>query len=167
MGMAPPAQSTGIQVGERAEFLRGQRPPGSYPDQAAPSPLAKAANQWLRANPHRLNLGRLGLILRHPDGSPASLPDLTATRQTLDLWQGLLDSRFTMDGHAVRVLTVCHPERDLLAVCIESPRLQNQRLGVQLAFPYGSDNWRNPSDRTKPNRHTTTLRIQGNQGRFE
>jgi hypothetical protein len=51
------------------------------------------ASHWLRANPHRLHLGQIGLRLSKADGSPAQLEDLAHTRQRLDLWNGQIDSR--------------------------------------------------------------------------
>ena len=57
-----------------------------------------AAADWLRANPHRLDLGRIGLRLTKSDGSAVAIEDLANTSQTLDLWTGLLDSRFELEG---------------------------------------------------------------------
>src|SRR5688572_17171549 len=53
---------------------------------------------WLRENPHRFNLGRVGLYLAKKDGTSAAFADLSATRQTLDLWRGEIASSFTFDG---------------------------------------------------------------------
>ena len=65
--------------------------------------------KWLRANPHRLHLGQIGLFLTHADGSPARTNDLTDIEQTLDLWDGMIVSRFKFDGQPVEVETVCDP----------------------------------------------------------
>lgn len=126
---------------------------GNYP--RGYSPVAT----WLRANPHRLNLGRIGFSLTKSDGTPANIEDLTNTSQTLDLWSGLLRSRFEIEGRPVKVMTVCHPERDLLAVRIESSLLQEGRLSVLLAFPYGKEDWRDAADWDHPDRHTTRHKI--------
>ena len=75
-----------------------------YADENVPVRWMKAVS-WLRANPHRIHLGRIGLLLRRRDGSSVTLGDLTATRQVLDLWSGRLESRFEIDGQAVRVET--------------------------------------------------------------
>ncbi|NLW56304.1 MAG: glycoside hydrolase family 65, partial [Firmicutes bacterium] len=93
---------------------------------------------WLRQNPHRLHLGRIGLAISRPEGAPATRFDLAAVRQTLDLWRGMLESRFTVDGELVHVRTCCHPTRDLLGVFINSPLFLQERLAVSFAFPYGS-----------------------------
>jgi hypothetical protein len=41
---------------------------------------------WLRQNPHRLHLGRIGLVLKSANGAEAAVADITAINQTLDLW---------------------------------------------------------------------------------
>jgi protein-glucosylgalactosylhydroxylysine glucosidase len=119
------------------------------------------AGLWLRGNPHRLHLGRIGLNLTTLDGTPARIEHLKDTVQTLDLWAGLLSSRFAFDGRSVRVQTVCHPTRDLLAVRIESPLLNEGRLSVSLAFPYGKADWRDAADWNHPDLHTTGYEIHG------
>lgn len=119
---------------------------------------AKAANAWLRANPHRMPLGRVGLRMRKADGTTAALTDLAQTAQTLDLWRGVLESRFVFDGQAVRVLTICHPDRDLLAVRVESPLVASGRLEVEVTFAYPAGDWRDMSDWQKPGKHTTTIK---------
>ena len=91
---------------------------------------------WLAGNPHRFNLGRIGLVLRRSDGSPADINDLEQTRQTLDLWTGTITSTFEIEGYPVQIRTVCHPQRDQIAVQIQSPLLRDGRLAVRIAFPY-------------------------------
>lgn len=117
------------------------------------------AASWLRANPHRLHLGQIGLRITKADGSLVGIDELTHTLQTLDLWTGLLMSRFETEGLPVKVQTVCYPERDLLAVRIESPLLRQERLLVSLAFPYGKADWGDAADWNHPQSHTTRRRI--------
>ncbi len=112
---------------------------------------------WLRQNPHRLNLGRIALLL---DGAPLVRQDLTGIDQRLDLWTGTLTSRFELQGRPVKVVTCCHPSRDLIAVSIESPLAASRRLAVELRFPYGSPAM-NASDWTAIEKHTTTLSESG------
>jgi hypothetical protein len=90
--------------------------------------------QWLRENPHRFSLGRLALRLSKA-GKPAEFTDLTATRQTLDLWTGRISSHFVFDGEPVEVETSVHPERDAVIVRLTSRLLTDGRLGVDLKFP--------------------------------
>lgn len=134
-----------------------------YAAGGAPSGGYSAAANWLRANPHRLDLGRIGLHIVKSDGSAATIGDLAETRQNLDLWAGLLSSRFKVQSEPVNVSTVCHPDRDLLAVRIESPLLESGRLSIRLKFPYGAADWGKAADWSLPDRHTTTCRIVDRQ----
>lgn len=115
---------------------------------------------WLRENPHRLHLGRIGLELHNAQGQTAQPQDLTAIEQRLDLWAGTLHSRFMFAGETVSVTTAVHPQRDLLAVSITSNLLKDARLAVRLAFPYGSSGM-SAADWTQPEKHTTTLTPTG------
>ena len=49
---------------------------------------------WLRENPHRLHLGRIGLRLLSAEQQEGAVSDLTDIEQRLDLWTGILTSRF-------------------------------------------------------------------------
>ena len=51
---------------------------------------------WLRENPHRKNLGRLGFKIERPE-------DVKGIHQTLDLWTGILHSDFEWQGKRVKV----------------------------------------------------------------
>ena len=94
--------------------------------------------QWLRANPHRLHLGQIGLVLKHADGSLAKTNDLKDIVQKLDLWNGEIVSRFKFDGELVEVHTVCDPKLDAIAVRVVSPLVKSGRLAIQIRFPYGT-----------------------------
>lgn len=98
---------------------------------------------WLRENPHRLHLGRVSFRLNQADISDQG--------QTLDLWTGIITSKFRVKATAVTVRTCCHPERDLLAVNIESAA----PIEVYFDFPYGSPKT-SAADWSKPETHKTT-----------
>ncbi len=109
---------------------------------------------WLRMNPHRLHLGRIGFILTRGDGSRAAPADLRDIRQTLDLWNGTIVSRFTLDGQMVEVETLCHPTRDALAVRVESALVASGRIRVEVQFPYGTGETIS-ADWSRPEAHST------------
>jgi hypothetical protein len=111
-------------------------------------------SNWLRANPHRLDLGQIGFLLTKADGTKAQTSDLTEIKQTLNLWNGVLVSHFKLEGQPVDVQTVCHPTRDLLAVRVVSPSLKRGRLAIQIHFPYGTGETITV-DWTKPEAHET------------
>jgi hypothetical protein len=69
----------------------------------------EALYQWLRENPHRMNLGRFSLKLSGEDGTEAGVHALQNVRQELDLWTGTITSSYELDGIPVVVETLCHP----------------------------------------------------------
>ena len=116
--------------------------------------------KWLRENPHRINLGRLRLLL---DGVPVRLDKLKAVRQQLDLWRGLIVSSYELENKKVLVETCCHPTRDMIAVRIKSELMTSGRLSIELAFPYGDPgvsggNWQ------KQESHDSKLQLSGLKG---
>lgn len=99
---------------------------------------ALAAN-WLRANPHRLHLGIIGLHILNSNGVEIELTDIDNPEQTLNLWTGKIESYFEVEGAPVRVETVAHQEKDLVSFRIHSPLIEAGRLKIKMKFPYGKD----------------------------
>ncbi len=116
----------------------------------------KELYDWMRQNPHRLNLAQIGLRLLKSDGIEAKANDISEIEQTLDLWKGIITSKFKFDGSIVFVTTCVHPSKDILAVKIESDLIAKKQLAVKFAFPYGSPNM-SASDWNSPNKHQTTI----------
>ncbi|WP_197289671.1 hypothetical protein [Saccharothrix sp. NRRL B-16348] len=125
---------------------------------------ATPGQRWLRANPHRLDLARIGLALgrRSPDPD-----DLGEPRQRLDLWTGTITSAFLLAGMPVRVTTCCHPDVDALAVRVASPGLAGGGLAVRIAFPYGSESWHDAADWESPDRHESALHVLADGARID
>jgi hypothetical protein len=96
---------------------------------------------WLRENPHRLHLGRIGFAIDKPE-------DVHFVQQTLDLWSGTLHSEFEWCGQKIAVETCCHPKEDMIAVRIQG------RIPVVFEFPFGSSAM-NAADWKHPEKHTT------------
>ena len=116
----------------------------------------KEASNWYRMNPHRLHLGIVGLEL----GDDVKTSDITDIAQTLDMWNGVINSHFTLKGNAFDVQTVCHPQMDMISASITSPA----RAGVKLHFPYPTGahaddacNW------DANNKHTTDIVFENAQ----
>ncbi len=110
--------------------------------------------RWLRANPHRLDLARIGLVLGDADGPGYRVPvpaELGACHQVLDPWTGLVESDVELAGRRLRVTTACHPEQDAVAVRIEA----EAGAAVRIAFPYGSQAWGNAADWARPADHVS------------
>lgn len=119
----------------------------------------RRADAWLRENPHRLDLGRIGFA--RADGRPIEVGDIADVDQRLDLWRGAITSRFTLDGVPVRVVTTCHPVEDVLAVRVESALLASGDLGVHLRFPYAVGDWHDPCAWDAEDRHASEIRESG------
>ncbi len=132
--------------------LNGRKVP--YAD--VPHNLQTPEIKWLRANPHRLHLGQIGFVLKHADGSPATTNDLTDISQHLDLWNGEIISHFKFDGEPVDVETVCSPNSDAIAVRVKSDLLKQNRLAIQIHFPYGTGDVKT-ADWNHPDSHETTF----------
>ncbi|GAA1123951.1 hypothetical protein [Arthrobacter flavus] len=112
---------------------------------------------WLRANPHRLDLGRLGFCQLSSEGRQAlAIEALQSPRQVLDLWHGVVASQFRYGTHQVKVDTACHPTLDLVAVSIRSSAFADG-LALSVAFPYGSSGWCNAADWNSAEAHSTVL----------
>ncbi|GAA4938906.1 hypothetical protein GCM10023224_20280 [Streptomonospora halophila] len=113
--------------------------------------------RWLRANPHRLDLARIGLVLADGGGhrAPRSA-ELAGCRQVLDLWTGVVASSFSAGDRSLRVRTACHPGEDTVAVRIEHTA-GPPGIGVRIAFPYGSQSWSAAADWSRPDAHTSDV----------
>ena len=111
---------------------------------------------WLRENPHRLHLGQISLCLTTGEKKEIQVADLSEIYQELDLWRGVLTSKFKLEGEPVTVRTAVHPRLDLLAVEIESSLINKGRLAVRFAFPYGSGTMP-AADWKQPGRHQTRV----------
>jgi len=100
------------------------------------TPQGKAAD-FLRQNPHRINLASVGMTIVKSDGSIAQLIDFKDISQQLNMWNGELTSRFTVDGAPVEVVSLIGQDDDnILGVRIKSPLLKEGRLGLKIRYPY-------------------------------
>ncbi len=118
-----------------------------------PSRLGTPASDWLRRNPRQQPLGQLSL--EWSDGKPIKPEELTDIEQTLDLWTGIITSKYKLRGVTVVVTTACATESDTLSVRIESDLVKQTKLRARLAFPRGHDpavkntpalDWTHPED---------------------
>ncbi len=123
--------------------------------------MTSAENQkemfdWLRQSPHRLHLGNVGLRILKSDTSEIQSADVADVEQKLDLWTGIITSRFKIEGKIVSVKTAVHPTLDLLAVSVESALIGEKLLAVRFAFPYGSPEM-NAAEWNKPESHESKI----------
>ncbi|MEI9866226.1 MAG: hypothetical protein WDN00_17060 [Limisphaerales bacterium] len=94
-----------------------------------PEPIA----DWEYNNPQPLNLGRIGFI--NQKGERLAASEVHMDSRHLELWTGILTSRFTYLGETVMVQTCVDPKTDTVAVHVQSVLLRDGRLMVMLDFP--------------------------------
>ena len=82
-------------------------------------------------------------------------PPLTGIRQELDLWTGVIDSRFLADEVPCTVRTCVDADRDRVAFAIRIAPEAAKRFSVQIAFPLGAPDITG-ADFTDTAHHTTT-----------
>lgn len=146
----------------RRQYYRGGVPVeigGKRIYMALPDETQPEISDWLAKNPHRFNLGRVGFRLLKADGSEASEDDLHDVSQHTDLWNGIVTSRFSLEGIPVEVCTAGHPDRDAVGVEVTSPLLRDGRLQLFLDFPYADDRYitEHVGNYDRPERHTSVL----------
>lgn len=94
------------------------------------------ATNYFRVNPHRLNLGTVGLRLTDSNGQTIPLESLTGINQELKLWDGVIESKYKADGNAVEVTSACMPNSDGIFARIKTPLLAKGQAAVRLSLPY-------------------------------
>ncbi|EPS35285.1 hypothetical protein H072_11365 [Dactylellina haptotyla CBS 200.50] len=98
-----------------------------------PNSAENDISTWMIQNPHKINLGRIGLSF---NGMNISEADLKDKKQVLDLWTGTITSSFTLSGETVVVTTVGHPEQDIVSFGIASKLLGTGALSTFIDYPY-------------------------------
>ena len=117
-----------------------------------------AATEYFRVNPHRLNLGVIGLDLKDASGAQVPLSALTDIRQDLKLYDGIIESSFKADGQPFDVITAALQEKDAVIYRIKSPLLKDGRASVSIRFPYPTGKHADDAaDWTKPERHISRI----------
>jgi len=123
------------------------------------------AVSWYRANPHRLHLGIIGMELTDNLGDKIAAEELKNLRQELKLWDGLIQSYFEINGLAVEVQTICHPQKDAMAVKIKSELISKGNLKLNFRFAYPTGNHSDDAcDWNSADKHITTIIEQTEQG---
>lgn len=89
---------------------------------------------WLRMNPHKFNLARIGLRFNGMEIKPENIEDI---KQELKLYDGYIESTYKLFGKCCTVKTACDSESDTVAISIQSELLK-EGLIIDVDFPYGS-----------------------------
>ena len=140
----------------------------SYTVQSKEPERAKKAVEYFRVNPHRLQLGNIGLEITKNDGSLATSTDIKNINQQLDVFTGIITSKFTVDNYPVTILTVCHQQQDVLAFKIESPLCGLNRIAIKVKFSYPNGQFKDVGNNfTKEDAHQSTLKTALNSATIQ
>ncbi|MCH5301668.1 MAG: glycoside hydrolase family 88 protein [Prevotella sp.] len=122
------------------------------------------ATQYFRVNPHRLNLGAIGLQLLSADGREIGLKELSGIRQELKLYDGIIESQFEAGGSPVNVTTAALQDRDAVLYRIKTPLLKDgsARVSIRLPYPTGK-HADDAADWSCPERHTSRIVASNDQ----
>jgi len=124
----------------------------------------RLATGHFRQNPHRVHLGLIGMEIIGQDGLPVKMKDIRQIDQELNSWEGTVVSSFLVEGKKVEVMTLCHPESDMVSVRIRSCLIRQGRIHIKFSFAYPSGghvddgcNWNSPE------KHLTLCSEKGNR----
>ncbi len=138
-----------------------------YPVIGFPYEDDNAASNWLNENPHHFHMGQVGFVLLKKDGKEAAIGDLKKINQKLNLWEGMIYSKFELEGYPVEVSTGINPIDNQLVVNVKSELAKLGRIKIRLRFPYASNHF-SGADWTSPAKHQTNLiRKSSSQGVFQ
>jgi hypothetical protein len=116
------------------------------------------AVDYFRVNPHRLQLGNIGMEIIKKNGQPATLQDIQNIQQQLDMWTGAVSSRFTVEDQPVEVITYAHQQLDLISVKVTSPLVKQKRLQLTIHFPYPNGEFKDVgTNEANAGKHTSQL----------
>ncbi|HJS53819.1 MAG TPA: hypothetical protein VJ765_04725 [Chitinophagaceae bacterium] len=156
----PNTEDLKIEDAQKIYELEGRKI--SYTVQLKEPERSRKATEYFRINPHRLQLGNIGMEIKKKDGSPATVNDIRNIQQKLDLWTGFITSSFTVEDMPVKVFTGCHQQQDIVSFRIESPLLTESRLQVRIRFPYPNGQWKDVGNTwTNDDKHQSALSKSG------
>lgn len=121
-----------------------------------------AATAYFRENPHRLNLGTIGLELKNKAGEQVPITELKNIYQINRLWEGRIESRFEVEESQVDVFTLVAPESDCVTALVVTNLFEKGQANLSFRYSYPSgkhsddaNNWE------KADSHTTKIVGQG------
>ena len=104
---------------------------------------------WLRHNPHKFNLCRIFICINGHEIEPS---DISHIHQILHLYEGKIESNFSIKGQEVKVISTCDSQNDALGFLVKS----KAKISIKIAFPYGS-HVMSGADWKKENHHSSTF----------
>ena len=125
-----------------------------------PYPLNQGTHggEFLRADPHQITLALAGLKFMKSNGQTTGIKDIISIHQELNVWEGVITSKFEFEGQPVEVITICHPDSDQVSFKINSPLFTDKKLAIQIYFPYASGKFgKDPADFNNADLHSSTI----------
>lgn len=99
----------------------------------------KDVEQWLIMNPNRVNLGRVGFAFfdeATEEEIEMKAADLQNLAQMLDLWTGIVSTKFSVLGEPVSVQTSVHETESTISITVVTQLISQGRLALFLDFPW-------------------------------
>ncbi|WP_216655773.1 glycoside hydrolase family 88 protein [Xylanibacter muris] len=98
----------------------------------------KDATDYFRINPHRLNLGALGIAFKDEKGNAVEMGQISGIRQELKLWDGVIESKYNVDNTPVEVTTGTTTKEGYSGIFtrVKSRLLGKGQACLTLKFPY-------------------------------
>ena len=152
----PNTEDLKIEDAQKTYELEGRKI--SYTVQLKEPERSRKAVEYFRVNPHRLQLGNIGMEIKKKDGSIVTANDIKNIQQELDLWTGIITSSFSIEEVPVKVTTICHQRWDAVSFRIESALLNENRIHVHIHFPYPTGQWKDVgNNRENEEKHESTM----------
>lgn len=126
----------GLTHDETTREMNLHRRPSVYAVEYKTDGRNKQATEYFRVNPHRLNLGEVGLVFLGKNGKPLGIDSITDINQTLKLYDGFIESKYKVGGYPFDVATAVLPSADRLFAYIDSKMLNTGRAYITITFPY-------------------------------
>lgn len=122
------------------------------------------ATTYFRVNPHRLNLGQVGLRFTDASGKEATPEEITDIHQTLDLYDGVIESSYSVAGKPVEVETATLQASDGIIARVKSDLLSEGLATVDLTLPYPTGvHADDATDLSRPEAHTSAVVERGDR----
>ena len=95
----------------------------------------KDATEYFRVNPHRLNLGNVGLVFTD-GGKELPITEVKDIKQTLNLYDGNITSSYTVKGDAYHVTTAAASESSQMVFNVKTKAFKKGNAYICLTLPY-------------------------------
>ena len=95
----------------------------------------KDATEYFRVNPHRLNLGNIGLVFTD-QGKNLPVSEVKNIKQTLNLYDGTIFSNYTVSGEVYIVMTASETNGSGMLFNVKTKAFKKGKAYICLSLPY-------------------------------